>query len=530
MVLCCGGRQIREAAYDKGGLHDLEERALVAEAENSELRARVLDLEEASNLLLPPIPAVNTPGRPHSSPVARSNGPHGAPVAPPPPPALPAPIRGAGRQQEATQQPPQSRAPVKVEPHPGDVTMDPALNARLNRLESMQREQHQVWVDKVRPALAWIIDRLGEVHGAVGTGPAPSPPPRTPGDRYTRPEPEPEARTELRTHGGEWWEQGDGPVDESKMSTELAIARRRLRDSTQTFTPEAWAQRLDKFALPSSPGPGAVMVLPFREFERALRVRFGNGTTGVTSGLIDDVKLEPVDAELVYRAVEIASSAGGQGASSHEGGVRLVELAKFLGGALEGAEVAAATKIQSMHRGKRSRRRVNAKFATALVDSVQVSEAVGLERDERWQSLAALPPSEILEAVFRKIDDNNSGAVTRRELRYSTFGGSLKAHWKVLNRNDDKKVSLTEWEEFWGALYEELEAEPGAYAQLVVDTAWQGLLDPAKDFKQNLTAQKVAATAPAASRSGSPPPSPKKGGKAKKKGGKPKKKGLKLAP
>lgn len=51
---------------------------------------------------------------------------------------------------------------------------------RLAALEELSKQQHIVWVDKVRPALAWIIDRMQEVHVRVGAEGGTAPPPRTP--------------------------------------------------------------------------------------------------------------------------------------------------------------------------------------------------------------------------------------------------------------------------------------------------------------------------------------------------------------
>jgi hypothetical protein len=60
--------------------------------------------------------------------------------------------------------------------------------------------------------------------------------------------------------------------------------------------------------------------------------------------------------------------------------VELLHMAEFLGGAPEEEESAAAQRIQACHRGKRARRRVGAKSARSLAQSVKVMEELGQVR------------------------------------------------------------------------------------------------------------------------------------------------------
>ena len=73
--------------------------------------------------------------------------------------------------------------------------------------------------------------------------------------------------------------------------------------------------------------------------------------------------------------------------------------------------------------------------------------------------------------------------MTRKELRKSRFAEPLQKHWKALNTNKDKSVSVQEWEEFWGEIYHKLGEEH--YARTVVDMAWQGGLHMPSDDEED---------------------------------------------
>ena len=134
----------------------------------------------------------------------------------------------------------------------------------------------------------------------------------------------------------------------------------------------------------------------------------------------------------------------------------------------------AAARIQSRQRGKRARRRVSAKMASSLANIVRVGMEIGQGKDERWHQMAQMLPTRLLELIFNQIDNNRSGKITRRELRYSSFASYFREHWKAMNSNEDKAVDMTEWEEFWGDMYYQLGEEK--YAETVVNMAWQGQL------------------------------------------------------
>jgi hypothetical protein len=57
--------------------------------------------------------------------------------------------------------------------------------AMVRVTEALVKEQHYVWVDRLRPSMAWMIDRLADFDGVLNSGrklPMPEPP-RTPFSR-----------------------------------------------------------------------------------------------------------------------------------------------------------------------------------------------------------------------------------------------------------------------------------------------------------------------------------------------------------
>lgn len=246
--------------------------------------------------------------------------------------------------------------------------------------------------------------------------------------------------------------------------------------------------------------------IPLAEFARALR-----------RALVDEDKLcyEVGDCELVHQAVDYDKT----------GIVGVDEMSEFLEGPGLGLQNTAASKIQARHRGKKARRRVSAKTAASLADSAALDGASGQTKDSFWRKLAVMPPHRILELIFQQIDDKRSGTVSRRELRCSEFAGVLTTHWKTLNTNDDKNVSMREWEEFWGDMFTEL--GQAKYAATVVEMAWQGKLRMPEDTGDISLAPVKKFNAPGMSpekKSGGGRKSPPAGGGGKKAGAKKKKK------
>jgi hypothetical protein len=336
---------------------------------------------------------------------------------------------------------------------PGSAPSDTAeVENRLAALEELAKQQHIVWVDKVRPSLAWIIDRMQEVHVRVGAEGGAAPPPRTP--LMATPQPSMDNTSMLSSLTGSLRVSSKLGADiDAQRQIEIDLAVRRLRDACQTYKAADWKPKLKRYAMPA--GPRADDQIPLAEFARALR-----------RALVDEDKMsyEVGDCELVHQAVDYDKT----------GIVGLEEMAEFLEGPGMGKQNHAAAKIQSVHRGKRARRRVTAKMAQSLANSVKLDEGLGQSKDERWHLLATMQPTRLLELVFNQIDDNRSGTVSRRELRYSNFSPFFRSHWNALNSNDDKQVQLSEWEEFWGDMFHELGQEK--YAETVVDMAWQGQL------------------------------------------------------
>ena len=331
-----------------------------------------------------------------------------------------------------------------------------SMENRLAALEELSKQQHIVWVDKVRPSLAWIIDRMQEVHVRVGAEGGAAPPPRTPS--FATPQ-------RRQTIDASMISGLSGTVRPSVVASaygvdmdaerqaQVDIALRRLRDACQAYTAADWRPKLKRYAMPA--GPRADDQIPLAEFTRAIR-----------RAVLDENTLtyEVGDCELVHQAVDYDKT----------GVVGLEEMAEFLEGPGMGEQNRAAAKIQSMQRGKRARRRVSAKMAKSLANVVRLDQGLGQRKDERWHQMANMPPARLLELVFNQIDNNRSGTITRRELRYSTFSSYFRDHWKAMNSNDDKSVDSTEWEEFWGDMFQQLGAEK--YAETVVNMAWQGQL------------------------------------------------------
>jgi hypothetical protein len=363
-------------------------------------------------------------------------------TAPSAPDAAP-PARGSAR----------LRAPGALSSAPSETA---SMENRLAALEELSKQQHIVWVDKVRPSLAWIIDRMQEVHVRVGAEGGAAPPPRTPS--FATPQ-------RRQTIDASMVSGLSGTVRPSVIASaygvdmdaerqaQVDIALRRLRDACQAYTAADWRPKLKRYAMPA--GPRADDQIPLAEFTRAIRRALVDENTRT---------YEVGDCELVHQAVDYDKT----------GIVGLEEMAEFLEGPGMGEQNRAAAKIQSMQRGKRARRRVSAKMAKSLANVVRLDQGLGQSKDERWHQMANTQPARLLELVFNQIDNNRSGTITRRELRYSTFSSYFRDHWKAMNSNDDKSVDATEWEEFWGDMFHQLGAEK--YAKTVVNMAWQGQL------------------------------------------------------
>ena len=330
------------------------------------------------------------------------------------------------------------------------------MENRLAALEELAKQQHIVWVDKVRPSLAWIIDRMQEVHVRVGAEGGGIPPPRTPSIAT----PQRQQSMDASMISGL-----SGAVRDSVIASAYGVdmdverqaqvdnALRRLRDACEVYTAAAWKPKLKRYAMPA--GPRADDQIPLAEFARAIR-----------RAVVDESRLtyEVGDCELVHQAVDYDKT----------GIVGLEEMAEFLEGPGMGKRNHAAARIQSRHRGKRARRRVSAKMARSLANVVRVEMELGQRKDEQWHQMAQLQPARLLELIFKQIDNDQSGKITRRELRYSSFASYFRDHWKAMNSNEDKTVDMREWEEFWGDMYHQLGEEK--YAETVVNMAWQGHL------------------------------------------------------
>lgn len=423
--------------------------------------------------------------------------------APSPPDAV-APVRGGARVRAAG---------VDTWSVPSNST---EIENRLVALENLAKQQHIVWVDKVRPSLAWIIDRMQEVHVRVGAEGGSAPPPRTPIIATPQRQQSMDASMVSALSGtvrASVIASAYGADINMKRQAEVENAVRRLRDACKTYTASDWKPKLKRYAMPA--GPRADEQIPLAEFARALR-----------RAVADENKLtyEVGDCEIVHQAVDYDKT----------GIVGLEEMAAFLEGPGMGEQNLAAAKIQSVHRGKRARRRVSAKMARSLANHVRIDEGLGQSKDEKWQQMADMPPATLLELIFNQIDNNRSGKITRRELRYSDFSSFFRDKWKAMNSNEDKAVDMTEWEEFWGDMFYELGAEK--YAETVVNMAWQGHLrlpeetgDPAYAPKrrynapgvpEKLVPKKVSTAEPEAHHAAAKTQSPKK----KKKVGRKKKK------
>ena len=324
---------------------------------------------------------------------------------------------------------------------------------RLQALELLVQQQHFAWVDHLRPALAVIIDKMGEITAAEQRAPGINV--RGDGSGLFGGEERPAGWL-----GPPWKDLPEG-ADEAEMAAHheaVDQARKRLRDACQTYTADGWRPVLEKFAL--APKPGAKPSLPLPQLAHAL-----------LSLVADKAHHKRSDCELVYKAL-----------SDHSGAVDVDAMAEFLHGPGHETERKAASRIQSRQRGKVARRRVTAKLAHSLADCVAVDEGEA-QQDERWRRIAQMSPDELLTRVFRQIDSNHSGSVTRKELRKSRFAEPLQKHWKALNTNKDKSVSVQEWEEFWGEIYHKLGEEH--YARTVVDMAWQGELHMPSDDEED---------------------------------------------
>jgi hypothetical protein len=111
----------------------------------------------------------------------------------------------------------------------------------------------------------------------------------------------------------------------------------------------------------------------------------------------------------------------------------------------------------------KTRRRQNHRLAGRLY-------VLQLAEDWLKDRIARMPQDEVLRALFRSVDIDGDGELTRGELRDAPFGQRLVRHWVELDKDHDEGVQITEWLRFFC----ELETRTGwtKVHKLVTDLVW----------------------------------------------------------
>jgi len=94
---------------------------------------------------------------------------------------------------------------------------------------------------------------------------------------------------------------------------------------------------------------------------------------------------------------------------------------------------------------------------------------------------ALCEPKYMLSRMWKTLDVNGDGDVTKREIEESTFGELLSGYWGQLDTEPDGRVKLEEWNAFWETKKEEL--GEGSTRNLLAELMWEADV-PVKDVVQ----------------------------------------------
>ena len=125
--------------------------------------------------------------------------------------------------------------------------------------------------------------------------------------------------------------------------------------------------------------------------------------------------------------------------------------------------------------------------------------ALGRAEDALKARVLAVPRETLLTALFRSVDADGDGDLTRAELRHAPFGDTLTDHWVELDKDHDEGVQVDEWLRY----FEELDVKIGwtAVNDLIVKLVWDAEVASTMRLRQGIaTAEHKANVATAASK------------------------------